>query len=147
MENRLDERISYWENPAYGISRVVAEVIRNEGYNIANCSGFRIENPSYDVIGVLEPRESIERKFWKIKCMEEQRGLFIGRVWMDNDVRKARPDDNFVLEVYGRENVPKMSKLAENLVKKIEGVKIKIVLEDENVRYEEYESDGSWGMI
>ena len=59
MQRQIDNRITYHEN-----SVAVAKTLRENGYEIADCVGNREDEPNQDVIGILKPRESIQKKFF-----------------------------------------------------------------------------------
>ena len=107
MEQKLDGRISYHESPTSGIART----LRGKGYHIANHAGVRVSEPLQDVLGILEPKEPIKKSFLRSILNMEKRDLYIGTLFVDKESIGARPDENWILEVYGRDNVPKLTEL------------------------------------
>ena len=65
------------------------------------------------------------------------RALHTGTLWFDNKLRGAKENTNWVLEVYGRENMPSLTNLFIDLSEQYE-VTIEIRLESENSRLEVY---------
>lgn len=133
----LDERVhydDYYQSTAY---RVVS-TLKDKGYKIADCCGIRKDDPVKDVIGILKPRESVETRFSWLR--RELRALFLGTLWLDNSCRGAKLNENWVLEVNGREHVPELKQLAVELAEQ-NNVKIELILETERAVTEEFESD------
>ncbi|MFH0949371.1 MAG: hypothetical protein V1802_02695 [Candidatus Aenigmatarchaeota archaeon] len=127
-----DTRISYWESPAYVINRALQE----KGYQIANCAGIKVDEPSHDHIGILEPRAPVSRNFLGIKWHERQRALYLGTLWLTNPAIGAS-EEQWVLEVYGRDNVPKLTELVRELSEPFH-VKVEVKLEKESPKLERY---------
>jgi len=136
MTENLDERISYHESPTYAIART----LKDKGYQIADSTGMRVSEPSHDVLGILEPRNPIEKSFLGFKWNKKQRALYEGTLWINNQARGAKPDENWVLEVYGRNNVPKLTELVRELSEP-KGVSVQVRLDSEQARVETYLSD------
>jgi len=142
MEQRLDTLIEYHESPTYEI----ADTLLSIGYQIANCCGMKISKPAHDVLGILEPRSPIKKKFLCFRGEEKQRALYIGTLWLDNNAREAKPDRNWVLEVYGRDNIPKLIQLVKKLSEPRK-VNVQIRLESEEPEEESYASDAATAFI
>lgn len=136
MTENLDERISYHESPTYEIARK----LKDKGYQIADFAGIRVSEPQHDVLGILEPRDPIEKSFLGFKRNKKQRALYIGTLWINNQERGAKSDENWVLEAYGRNNVPKLTELVRELSES-KGVSVQVRLEREQSRVEMYVSD------
>jgi hypothetical protein len=136
MTETLDERIRYYESPTYAI----AKTIKDKGYQIADSTGMRVSEPPNHVLGILEPKEPIEKSFLGFKWKRKQRALHIGTLWLANDARGAKPDENWVLEVYGRNNVPKLTELVREFSEP-KKVSVQVRLHSEQPRVETYWSD------
>ena len=137
MAENLDEKISYYESPTYA----VAKALREKGYEIANHRGVKIVGePLHDVLGILEPRDPIVKNFFGLRWLSKQRALYLGTLWVDNNAYGAKPDERWVLEVYGRSSVQKLTELMREIPKPRE-VSILIRLKSERGREEVYESD------
>jgi hypothetical protein len=95
----LDGRVSYSENPIYAITKA----LRAKGYDIARHNGLRVQEPEEGGIGILKGGSPIPGGILDMRGNRD-RGLWIGRVHTANR-------SNWVLEVYGREYVPELSKL------------------------------------
>lgn len=128
--------VSYYESPAY----MVVRSLRKKGYEIANTIGIRENEPDQGAIGILKPKHPVEKGFWVFRRKVKQRALFIGTLWFDNEARGARPDKRWVLEVYGREHVQELMKLAKELAKTY-AMDIHVVLRRERPELETYPSD------
>jgi len=114
MGQKLEERISYYESPTYAI----AETLREKGYQIADTEGVRVlelDELSHYYLGILEPQEPIELRLLGLNFPKKQKALYLGTLWVDNQSRGAIPDKNWVLDVYGRDNVPKLMELVKEL--------------------------------
>jgi len=123
--------VSYYESPVYG----VAKYLRAKGYEIADCLGIRVREPSKNVIGILKPRPPVVRFFFfRVK----QRALFLGVLWFTK--RGATPEKLWILDVYGRENIQEMTELTEKLSQEF-SVDIRLNLDDEMTILETYLSD------
>ena len=149
MEQKLEDRISYDESPTFAIARI----LRAKGYLIANPFsqifgvapyGRRVSEPPHDGLGILEPRNPIQRSFLGLKWNKAQRALYIGTLWVDNDEDDeaigAKHNENWVLEVYGRENVSKLTELIKELPKP-ENVSVQVRLTRETPLVEYISSD------
>ena len=99
-------------------------------YGEGNCIGFLKDNPNRRPV-----------TFFGIKKVWCTRRDFIGELWLDNDCRNANIDSNWVFEVYGRENLNQLQRLAEELTKEFY-VNIKIILRDEYAMQERFFDDG-----
>lgn len=126
-------KVTYQETPAYAIARILNE----KGYQIADSLGMKIEEPEHSVLGILEPRETT-KGFLGIKT--RQRALFPGVLYLDEN-HGLKDNKQWVMKIYGRENIPKMKKLAEEISAQYDNVGIKIILDSENPRFESRLSD------
>ncbi len=135
MKNSIDEKITYHEN-----SVAVAKNLRERGYTIASSTGIRQREPDRDVIGILKSREPIQKNFLGFKWNKQQRGLYIGTLWLENQARGAIHNENWVLEVYGRDYVPELTKLVKELSEQHQA-KVQIILDSEKPRVEIYSLD------
>lgn len=127
--------------------------LEDHGFSVSNRIGIAIENyrEGHGSIGVLS-KEFIDethssRRSWfrnflhKITTFsKKKRRIFIGVIWFDNASRNATAD-NWVFELYGRENLSVVEKLVSNLIGDF-NVWITIqILKDELV-LEEFTTDG-----
>lgn len=131
--NSLDERVSYHESPAYA----VAERLLEKGYKISYANGKITNHPSNDCVGIFKQRAPI-RGF--LGFTREQRALYIGRIWFENEKRNAISDKNWVLEAYSRKHIPELTELVKELSEPYK-VKVEIKLESEYPDEEIYPSD------
>lgn len=136
MTKNLDERVSYHESPAY----TVARKLRDKGYEIASCIGLKRTEPDHNVVGILKPRDHIQKSFLGLKWDSKQRALHLGTLWLDNRAKGAKYHKNWVLEVYGRDNVPELTELVKEL-SETSGARVQIRLGSEQPRVETYFSD------
>ncbi len=136
MTENLDERISYHESPAYDVARA----LRDRGYEIASGTGLRRSEPSHNVVGILKPRDPVQKSFLGPKWDSKQRALYLGTLWLDNRAKGAKHDENWVLEVYGRDNVPELTELVKGLSEP-KKVSVQVRLDSEQPRVETYLSD------
>jgi len=128
--------VTYYENPTLA----VVKLLRERGYEIADCIGMRTHMPDRDAVGILKPRPPVEKKFLFFHRKVKQRALFIGVLWLDNKLRGAKIDKTWILEVYGREYVQELTELAKEL-EKTHSKDIHVVLEVEKTELETYLSD------
>ena len=133
----LDERIDYNEHPVYEI----ATTLREKGYQIANCIGIRQAEPEpKHSVGILKPRRDIQKSFLGIRWNKRQRALYLGTLWLDNKAKGAKNNENWILEVYGRENIKELSELVKELSEP-RNVNFKVILDMDQSREESYPSD------
>ena len=135
MEQAVDDKITYQE-----YATDVAKILREKGYDIADPICIRKEEPDKDVVGILKPRNPIQKSFLGIKWNKKQRALYIGTLWLENQPRGARFDENWVLEVYGRDQIPELTEVVGELSRKYQiNVQTRLVAEEPCV--EKYSSD------
>ena len=70
-----------------------------------------------------------------------QRASFIGELWLDNEEMGAEYDNKWVLDVYGKENIPKLKELMIKIADKYD-VPISIKLAREKPLLERFKHDG-----
>jgi hypothetical protein len=104
----LDEKISYYESPVYAVRKKIEE----KGYIAARAGRCVYLEPANEEIGIYKRRAPV-RGF--LGFMHKQRALYIGSLFFNNDERNAIPDENWVLEVYGREHVKELTELAKDI--------------------------------
>ena len=129
----LDKKVSYYESPTYAIART----LREKGYEIADGRGRRQTEPKHSVVGILKPRDPIQKSFLGIKWNKGQKALYLGTLWLNSQLMGARSDENWVLEVYGRENVPELTKLVEELSEP-SSTRVQVTLGREQPKVETY---------
>ena len=127
---RNPSTITKSDSPVYG----VIELLSERGYETTNRHGQRVPEPDHCAVGILKPRQ-FQIGFGRFKFGIRQRGLYLGILWLDDESRGARPDKEWVLDVYGRENIPESQRLAEELRRPYD-VKIQVRLDGENPRDE-----------
>ena len=137
----LGEGVNYRESLAYA----VAKTLRDRGYGIAGCSGIRQTEPNHDFVGILKQRSPIKRSLLGLHLKRKQAALHIGTLWLDNESRGAKPDENWVLEVYGRDNVTKLTELIKEFSESSH-VKVQVRLDSENPKVETYFSDHDYDL-
>jgi len=135
MKKSIDDRVTYYEN-----SVAVAKILRERGYYIACSTGVRKSEPNYNVVGILKPREPAQRSFLGFKWNSQQRAVYIGTLWLENQSRGAKLDKNWVLEVYGRDYVPELTELVKEL-SELHQIQVQIRLDSEKPYTETYLSD------
>ena len=133
MQQGLDQKVTYSEVA----SVKVAMEFRSKGYKIADNDGREVNEPDKNVMGILNPREPIKRRFLFFKWNKEQRALYEGRLWFNNDSIGAEPTKSWVLEIYGRENVPRLTEIVKGLSESSQ-VNLSIELSSENSKLEQY---------
>ncbi len=131
----FNERVSYYESPAYELARK----LRQMGYEIANCIGLRKTEPEKDNIGILKSRD-IQKSFLGIKYIKKYRALHIGTLWFDEPPRKTEENKKWYLDVYGRENISQLTKIVKNLSKPYK-VKVQVGLKSEISKVESFLED------
>jgi hypothetical protein len=139
MAENLDKKVNYHESPAYAVART----LRNRGYEIASCTGLRQTEPNHNVVGILKPRDSVRKSFLGLKWDSKQRALYLGTLWLNNQTKGTKHDENWVLEVYGRDNVPELTELVKELSEP-SGAHVQVRLDSEQPRVEAYLSDGDF---
>ena len=100
------------KTPNRDLESSIAKIVRENGYSIGSLLHYRTENPDECVIGILKDREP-KRGFLGFK--KGQRAYSIGQLWLENYIRNANRIEKWVLEVYGKDFVPELKNLAENL--------------------------------
>lgn len=100
----------------------VADVLKGRGYGIAETlSGQKVEEPQpsysgrYDSMGILVRAKP--RILGIIPVPFVKRWAYSADLWIDNKVRGATPEDCWVLDVYGSENVDNARKLMQQIAK------------------------------
>ncbi len=122
LSKSIDDKVKYTEG-----SVGVARFLKQRGYELANSNGYKQDEPSQDVVGILKPREPISHQFLGFKWDSEQSALYIGRLWLENLREGATLENKWVLEVYGRAHVLELSEVAKDLAKEYEiGLDIKL---------------------
>jgi len=109
----------------------IANFLKEKGYEISDMVGIRLDKPLPFVIGILEPRGYYNLFGLKIR----RRASHIGTLWLDNYIKGAKPDSKWVLSVYGKDSLNKLSEILEDFPKPYY-VKIKINLESLKPREE-----------
>lgn len=135
----MGQRVTYYESPAYA----VAEALRKKGYQIADCSGtiVDVDATPQDFFGIISPQISLKRRVLGLGSWEQpRRGIHKGNLFINNDTRGARPNENWILEVYGRENVSELTEVLGEISNPF-GVSVHIILGDEQPRKETYTED------
>lgn len=144
MENSIDEKVIYKEHPIY----VAARKIRAQGYATGTNYG-RIEDKvgrdsaGNFVLGIIEPKQpEAKGLLGKLGIKTEQRGNRLGTLWFD-DGEGAKHDEKWVLEVYGRENLPILTEIVKEL-SNLYNVKVEINLVSEKPKIECLERDNDF---
>jgi len=110
-EISLDRKVVSFENPAYG----VAQKVREEGYEIAGHMGIKQKRPTHNMVGILKEREPFKKKMYGIKWKFNPRAFHLGTIWINHYERGAKEDKKWIMEVYGKKYLPKLTELAEKL--------------------------------
>ena len=100
------------DQPTY--YNILRKIIDHD-YELCEVDGVKTESPDPYFIGILKPREPL------------QKALFIGGLRTEND--------GLVLEIYGRENVPEMREFG-NRIRKIVSSSIETKLASEEPQVE-----------
>lgn len=147
--NQLNDRISYTKGTFVckeELSKEIARRIINAGaYQIADELGVRINNfkdvPS-GCVGILrlDPTETTERLFGFIPIKDEIRRPHIGTLYVDG-MRGAVPNSFWVMEVYGRKNIPELTNLAKGFLLSKKDLRIQIDLKSEQEKLEKFYPD------
>jgi len=138
MVNRLDRiiqrrlrnsNLTYHESPAYEI----AAQMKERGYAIADENGKPLDNPKENVIGILrEKRLSKIQGMLHIELFKDLEIPYLGNLWLNDTSRGASPTVKWVLEAYGKRNVPKLIDLCRRLNP---SVNIEIILKNTDTKY------------
>ncbi len=135
-KNSLDEGVSSYKSPAYEIARK----LRQMGYEIADCIGMRQNEPDRDSVGILQLRDPVQKSFLGIKYNKKQRALYLGTLWLDNPPRKAKEDEKWILDVYGKENISQLTDVVKKLSESY-SIKFQVELKTENPKLETFLDD------
>ncbi len=137
MEQKLEGKVSYSESPAHAITKT----LRARGYEIADHLGHVVNQPESRywgmILGIIEPREPVRLfglPIWS------RRGLFIGRLAVDSEALGTKENTNWILEVYGRNNVKKLTEIIKEY-SEAKKVDLQVRLERERSLEELYASD------
>ena len=130
-------KVSFTESLSVN-GRKVAGVLVTKGFAIASCGGM-VKSISETTARLLvdNPNRPIEGRF--LGFGGRRRRDFVGSLWLSNEARRAN-HKNWVLEVYGRENVARLQKLAEELARDFD-VDVHVRLERESVDTEYFLED------
>ena len=147
MEKQLEEKVLNVKMPSKtsmssinGPSYEVAEKLRKIGYDIAGHAGIRKEKPLSSFIGILKDRNPLNKSILGIKYTKKQRAIHLGTLWFNNEKKNANEHKNWVLDVYGRKHLSKMTKLVNSLSQPY-NVEVKVNLKSEYPIEENYLSD------
>lgn len=132
----LEEKKNYIES----LAREIAKVIEDNAYHVATHTGMKVIEPLPYALGILEPRSTIEKSIFGFRLRRKRRALHIGTLWLDSDLIGAKRYENWVLEVYGKKNVQKLTELVKKLSEE-KGVSFQVRLVDKRPRLETYFSD------
>ena len=128
----FDGNATYIESPAFEISKA----LRNLGYNTTNtCSFYKSDNQNYEdsgEIGIFEPKEKPKGFLNFLKS--KKRDLYVGSLYLNNVDIGALVDNKWILSVYGRDNVQKLTNIVKKFVKS--NVKLEVRLESEEPKIE-----------
>ena len=128
----FDGNTTYIESPAFEISKA----LRNLGYNTTNtCSLYKSDNQNYEdsgEIGIFEPKEKPKGFLNFLKS--KKRDLYVGSLYLNNVDIGALVDNKWILSVYGRDNVQKLTNIVKKFVKS--NVKLEVRLESEEPKIE-----------
>jgi len=128
MANEPD-RVHVNISPTYDIARE----LKNQGYRITDMIGKIVDEPELNVLGILDPRVLKERNLLDKLAGGSEKALYLGTIWVNNPARGA-DEDNWVVEVYGRENLSIMKELIRKNSPR--DVHIEIYLKSEKLRYQ-----------
>lgn len=124
--------------------RSVTEEIQKMGYEI-DCGNYMHH---HEKIGILDPAKSVVKDpeifyFYGIRhprILGKTRMMHVGDLWLENEARKAKLDSEWILEVYGKENVERMKELRNNMAE-LYGINVKMKLVSRKFLYESFSSD------
>ncbi|MBI2542736.1 MAG: hypothetical protein HYW24_00935 [Candidatus Aenigmarchaeota archaeon] len=116
----LSQRITYHEIATFN----VAKILKEKGYQLADSDGVRVKEPNRDYIGILEPKRFLGLELSGIIMPAS----YIGTLLLNG--QGATFDGKWILDVYGRNNVPKMTELMKELAQS-HNVQVAITLASE----------------
>lgn len=125
-----------YENPAYTDEAV--RILRNKGYQIALPNGVKVDKPESYAIGILDPSNLYKRRILGIKI--GRRASYVGIIWFDSEFLKVKHDEKWLLEVFGKEYVPKLTELIEGISEQF-GADLEVRLLSEKPERERYFSE------
>jgi hypothetical protein len=141
IDEKLEGRSRIYESPGNNLTRNLVKIVNDKGFLLASCTGMRMGDTDmyYDmnVIGILSPRPD-ERGFLGLR--RKQRASYLGNLWLSNEARNAEITRKWVLEVYGRNNLPLLTDLVRQMSEPYK-VEVEVRLISEGSRLEEYASD------
>lgn len=113
----------------------VARLLRGQGYDVASIERIRqipwpepfIEmDLGYDSIGILEDRSPIS--IYGI-MVRKRRAMYIGELWLNNEYRRAKANERWVLHVFGAEKFDKLDDVVRQIARE-QKVALNTVLAD-----------------
>lgn len=148
MENQLEQSLLEEDEsrecngiPFNGPSYLIAEKLKEKGYDISGHGGVRLKEKTLSsFIGILKDRKPVEKRILGFKYNKKQRALHLGTLWFNNNKKDADENKNWVLEVYGKKYLPTLTKLVNSLSKPY-NVQVEVKLKNEYPLEETYLSD------
>ena len=154
--------VTFHESRSYLVQQRVQEIadkIKDCGYELANISGSKLgEKKLYEygvcVIGILEPRPGTDTKKQKyfLGLLEKEiqvpkKSHWLGALWIEhfNQEEQIKYDKRWVLDVYGRENIPKLMEFAKKISEPY-NVSVDMHIKSEEVKLEERPDDKDYSI-
>ncbi len=131
IEQNLE--LDFVNGPAYPVSVKIKE----QGFDIAGHGKVRTKYPLSSFIGILEDKEPIKKSFFGIPYSKHSKAEYLGTLWFNNSKKGANEYSRWVLNVNGRENLSKMTKLGKMLSKEYK-IPVKLSLGTEYAVEENY---------
>lgn len=117
----------------------IADALTSRGYIIGeSLSGKRVDEPQpdsigqYNSIGILVDASI---KIGRFTVPFTKRFAYVADLWIDNMARNAVPDERWVLDVYGSENVANAQSLVEKMAEPY-GVEVAAKVSIDQTRFE-----------
>ncbi len=133
-----DNKVSFAETLTIKVGRFLRKQYPNIAFADILGRG-REELTKNNSIGLLDDQSAPQLGWWQ-RLREKPRRRFMGVLWFSNEPRGAS-HNNWVLEVYGDQNVAFLTGVAERLAEQF-GASVHLKLISEDVRYEGLPSDG-----
>ncbi len=129
-----ESKVDYYESPIYGL---VAK-LREQGFQVADTYGDiinKVSEPTPSGLQILKKREGPSRKLLWF-TIDEPLPLKLGEIHVDNWYKEADPKNQWLLNVYGRDNIKSLTRLVSEVVKEYNSrvnaqVNLKVVLANE----------------
>ena len=118
----------------------VARLLREQGFDLANCAGYALRQEDIKAGNSLGILKKTETKRFLFFISLKSRRKHIGNIWFREH---GANDKQWVLEIFGRDNVPTLQPVAV-LISQTYSMVVKIKLVSEVARKERFLRDGDF---